>query len=324
VKTTLIIPTWNAEKHWPALHAGILKQSLHPNQVIVIDSSSTDRTAALARAAGFTLMSIDRRDFSHGGSRQAAAQRAAAADILIYLTQDATPHDPDSFRNLVGAFRDPAIAAAYGRQIPGLHSSAIEAHARLFNYPPVSRVRSLECRSTLGFKSIFFSNSFGAYRRDALMGVGGFPPDATFGEDTLTVARLHCAGWKTAYVADAVVEHSHALSLSAEFHRYFDIGVFHRREHWLIETFGGASGEGFRFVRSELNYLWKHAIFSIPYALIRTAAKFVAYRLGRCQTSTPPIEQTPDPSSYIVPSPEPEFGRDVVTEPNTDRRQRAG
>jgi len=281
MKTALIIPTWNAAEHWADLSASIRSQSHRPDQVIVIDSASSDGTATLARAAGFTVMEIDRAHFSHGGSRQSAALHAPEADVLIYLTQDAIPRDRNAFGHLIAAFRDPAIAAAYGRQLPARRASAIEAHARRFNYPPDSRVRSLESRGDLGFKSIFFSNAFGAYRRQALMDVGGFSPDAQFGEDTLAIARLHLAGWKTVYVADALIEHSHGYSIRAEFHRYFDIGVFHRRERWLIEQFGAPSGEGVRFVLSELRFLFRHDPLSIPSALIRTAAKYIAYQAGR-------------------------------------------
>jgi rhamnosyltransferase len=288
MRVVLIIPTYNAAQHWRSLHAGIRRQSLVPDQVIIIDSSSTDGTRAQARAAGFTVVEISRREFSHGGSRQAAALHAPDADILVYLTQDAIPHGTESFRTLVNAFRDPEVGAAYGRQLPRPNADAIETHARLFNYPPASQLRSWEGRATLGFKSIFFSNAFGAYRRQALMAVGGFSSRANFGEDTLAVAHLHRAGWKSVYVADALVEHSHAYSLRDEFRRYFDIGVFHRREHWLIEQFGAATSEGRRFVLSELRYLLRHAPRKIPSALLRTAAKFIAYRSGRSAPLTSP------------------------------------
>ena len=282
----VIIPTLNAGPDWETLLLAIRRQSLQPDDVIVIDSSSTDGTAERARAAGFTVIEISRGTFSHGGTRQAAALSAPRADILIYLTQDAVPHGTEAFRHLVAAFRDPAVGATYGRQLPRPHASAIEAHARLFNYRPVSQLRSWESRTALGFKSIFFSNAFGAFRRDALMSVGGFSPEVSFGEDTLAVAHLHRAGWKTAYVAEAVVEHSHAHSIRAEFRRYLEIGILHERERWLLEEFGAADGEARRFVISELRYLSTNAPHHIPSAMLRTLAKYVAYRTGRLKGSS--------------------------------------
>lgn len=284
----LIIPTFNAARYWPALSAGIQAQTLVPNQVIVIDSASSDGTRDLARRDGFTVVEISSKDFNHGGTRQLGAELAQDAEILIYLTQDAAPFGADSFANLVRTFEDSDLGAAYGRQLPREGAGPIEAHARHFSYPPASRVRSWESRRTHGFKSIFFSNAFGAYRRSALMSVGGFAPDIIFGEDTLVVARLHRAGWKTAYVADAMVRHSHAYSIAEEFRRYFDIGVLHARENWLIEQFGSASGEGRRFVTSELKHLLRHAPHHVPSALTRTLAKYLGYRIGRRESRIAP------------------------------------
>lgn len=285
---TLVIPTFNAAPYWPALSRGIRAQSLVPNQVIVIDSASSDGTQDLARRDGFTVVEISARDFNHGGTRQLGAELAVDAEILIYLTQDAVPFGADAFANLVRTFEDAEIGAAYGRQLPREAAGPIEAHARHFSYPPVSCVRSWESRQTHGFKSIFFSNAFGAYRRSALISVGGFSPDVIFGEDTLVVARLHRAGWKTAYVADAKVRHSHGYSVAEEFRRYFDIGVLHARESWLIEQFGSASGEGRRFVGSELKHLLKHAPHHVPSAFMRTFAKYLGYKIGRRESKIAP------------------------------------
>ena len=290
MRTALIIPTLNAGRYWTSLLLGIRRQSLVPDQIIVIDSASDDDTIPLAEAAGCTVIRIDRQAFRHGGTRQAAAQIAGEAEILIYLTQDAIPAGREAFRRLVLAFDDPTIGAAYGRQLPRPVASAIEEHARFFNYPPQSQVRSFESRAALGFKSIFFSNSFGAYRRDALFSIGGFAQDLNFGEDTLAVAHLHRTGWKTAYVAEALAEHSHSHSCLDEFRRYHTVGAFHRRESWLTEQFGRIKGEGLRFVRSELRYLSQRDPMKIPSALLRTIVKIAAYYIGRHWNCPPSLE----------------------------------
>lgn len=287
-RVAVIIPTFNAARYWPALSDGIRAQSLMPERVIVIDSSSSDGTAGLARRDGFDVMEIAASEFNHGATRQLGAEYAADANVLIYLTQDAVPHEADAFANLVRAFADTEIGAAYGRQLPRENASAIESHGRLFSYGETSTVRSWASRNVTGFKSIFFSNAFGAYRREALMSVGGFSPNVIFGEDTLVVARMHRAGWKTAYMADAMVRHSHSYSIAEEFRRYFDIGVLHARESWLIEQFGSASGEGRRFVVSELKYLAKHGPQHVPSALARTIAKYAGYKVGRRESRIAP------------------------------------
>jgi rhamnosyltransferase len=102
------------------------------------------------------------------------------------------------------------------------------------------------------------------------------------------VARMHRAGWKTAYVADAMVRHSHAYSIGEEFRRYFDIGVLHARESWLTEQFGSASGEGRRFVLSEMRHLLKHGPHHVPSAMARTLAKYTGYKIGRRESRIAP------------------------------------
>lgn len=277
---TLIIPTLDAAESWNEFRAAILACTA-PGNVIIVDSSSKDGTPDMARAAGFRVHSIDRSEFNHGGTRQRIADLCSDSEILVYLTQDAVLSGADSIQHLLDAFEDPAVAAAYGRQLPRVGAGFIEAHARRFNYPAQSEVRDLESRNRIGFKSIFISNSFAAYRRSSLIAVGGFPEEVIFGEDTIVAAKLLKADWKIAYVAEAQVYHSHSYSWTQEFKRYFDIGVLHSRESWLLGEFGGAGSEGRKFVLSEMKYLWCRNALLIPSALIRTVFKLLGYRLGR-------------------------------------------
>jgi rhamnosyltransferase len=280
INSLVIIPTFNAAADWSRLAPSLLA-SVPPQRVLIIDSSSTDETVDLAGAAGFQVHVIPQAAFNHGGTRQLAAELFQGAEILVFMTQDVVLAGVGEIDKLLGVFGDPNIAAAFGRQLPRPAATPIEAHARLFNYPDQASIRTWENREQFGFKAIFISNSFAAYRREALMAVGGFPKDVIFGEDTITAAKLLLSGWKIAYAAEAQVYHSHDYTWSQDFRRYFDIGVLHTREPWLLEEFGGTGGEGSRFVRSELHYLWRNGRAYIPSALIRTALKLLGYRLGR-------------------------------------------
>jgi rhamnosyltransferase len=278
----VVVPTLNAAKDWPNF-APTLLESIPADRVLIVDSSSIDGTADLARAASLRVRTIARAEFDHGGTRQLTVELLSDVDIIVFLTQDAVLEGPNSIRTLLEPFNDPTVAATFGRQLPREGATAIETHARLFNYPTQSSVRTLASRDHLGFRAIFISNSFAAYRRKALMAVGGFPRNVIFGEDTITAARLLLSDWKVAYVAEARVYHSHRYSWAQDFKRYFDIGALHARESWLQKEFGGTGSEGGRFVRSELNYLWPRYWWLIPSALIRTALKLAGYRLGRIE-----------------------------------------
>lgn len=282
MKVVLIVPTFNAAKTWADFSHAILT-NVAAETVLIIDSESKDGTSALAERAGFRVQSIPQASFNHGGTRQFGVELCTDAEIIVFLTQDALLVDSTAIEKLLNAFEDPQVGAAYGRQLPHFNAAPIEAHARLFNYPEKSSARVLADKEHLGFKSIFISNSFAAYRRSTLIEVGGFPRDVIFGEDTVTVARILLAGWKIAYVAEAKVYHSHSYTWRQEIRRYFDIGVLHAREAWIRHEFGSAGGEGLRFVRSELRFLWSRQWWLIPSALIRTGLKWIGYRLGRAE-----------------------------------------
>lgn len=281
MRFAICVPTLNAGPTLGALSASIKVQTVRPNEVIVVDSGSEDGTVALAQSEGFRTVSIPRSEFRHGGTRQLAAELAGDVEVVVYITQDAILADPETMSRLLRTFDDQRIGAAYGRQLPRKGATPIEAHARFFNYPAQSVVRSLDRFQKPGLRYIFFSNSFGAYRSKVLAEVGGFPQDANFGEDTIVAARILKAGWKIAYSAEAIVNHSHNYSFQQEFRRYIDVGTLHAANPWLLQDFGAASGEGFRYVVSEINYLLKTRPALIPSSMLRTGAKLLGYRYGR-------------------------------------------
>jgi rhamnosyltransferase len=286
-KVGLIVPTLNAGSLWESWLKAFEQQARKPDCLLVIDSSSSDDTAALARAQGFDVQVIPKSEFNHGGTRQLGVNILSAVDIIVLLTQDALLANPDAIEHLLAAFDDERVGAAYGRQLPHRNAGPIAAHARLFNYPAESQLRSLEDKTRFGIKTVFISDSFAAYRRNALMQAGGFPADTIMNEDTYVAGKMLVSGWKIAYCADAKVFHSHDYSFLDEFKRYFDIGVFHTNTSWLQQTFGGASGEGLRFVISEIRYLMKHAPWLIPSAALRTGLKWLGFKLGSLHMGLP-------------------------------------
>ena len=287
MKCVLCIPIRNAANHAARLLEALSDQSFSDCECLVIDSASTDGSPDLFRAAGCRVQTIPLAEFSHGATRQLAVELCPDAEIIVFMTQDAVLADRTALQKLVDVFENPLIGAAFGRQLPALDATAIAAHARLFNYPTVSYERDKSDVPCYGIKTAFLSNSFAAYRRTALLDVGGFPRNVILSEDTLVAARMLLSGWKLAYCAEAACYHSHNYSVWQEFKRYFDIGVLHGREKWYCQALGAAEGEGIRFVRSEIDYLWHNAPLLIPVALLRTVLKLGGYRLGRLEYFLP-------------------------------------
>jgi glycosyltransferase involved in cell wall biosynthesis len=86
---SVVIPARNAERTLPRVLASLSDQAPPPLEVIVVDDSSTDGTAAVARAQGARVVSVDGRRFA-GGARNAGWD-AAAGELVVFLDADATP-----------------------------------------------------------------------------------------------------------------------------------------------------------------------------------------------------------------------------------------
>jgi rhamnosyltransferase len=287
MKLALCVPTLNAGRTAQSFLHALASQSRHDFERLVVDSKSDDNTIEAFASAGFRVHTIPRKEFNHGGTRQLALDLCPDAEVIIFLTQDAVLVNPDAIQRLVDCFADPTVGATYGRQLPARDASPISKHARLFNYPSDSRVASASDIISLGMKAAFLSNSFAAYRREALQSVGGFPSDVIFGEDTCVAAKMLQNNWKITYCSDAKVWHSHNYSLLEEFRRYFDIGVFHSRESWFLKYLGRAEGEGKKFVVSEIKYLSKTSPCYILIAMSRTLLKYAGYRIGLLEKYVP-------------------------------------
>ena len=284
---SLIIPTRNGGQWLEELLAMLERQTCVPDEILIVDSGSTDATCDIVRQHSrafpfLRLLEIGPQDFDHGGTRTLAVKQTSG-DILICMTQDAVPADKKAVERLVRPFyENKQIAATYGRQLPAADATFFGEHLRLFNYPEKSQLRSFQDRHVFGFRTVFISNSFAAWRRGLLAAQGYFPEKLLFGEDTVTLAKLLITGYCAAYVSEAAVRHSHNYSVLQDFRRYFDIGVLHEEQQECFARFGGPAGAGRKYVRSELALLTKRKQFVLlPEAFLRNLCKFIAYKLGR-------------------------------------------
>ena len=311
-RVSLIVPTLNAGKPWAdfilALQSQMLSlegQRIHNDsflvEVTVVDSSSNDDTVVLAKDAGFEVLVIDKRSFDHGGTRQFAFEhilkksKQGLIDLtyqwVVFMTQDAILSGPSSLAQLLSGFKNEQVGACHGRQLPHPSASLLSAHARNFNYPSVSIYKSMDDKETLGIKTAFCSNSFAAYRVDVLAQIGGFPKRVILGEDMWVAAKMLQQGYSVAYVSEACVYHSHNYTYLEDFRRYFDTGVFHAEESWILKTFGVPTGEGKRYVLSELGLLknqpWMQRVQLLFEISIRTSLKLLGYHLGKQHAHIP-------------------------------------
>lgn len=274
-----IIPTYNGKADLIRLLDSLDNQTASFDTFIV-DSSSKDGTQELAQERVANVTVIPSAEFNHGGTRQRMVDQNSGYDAYVFLTQDACLADRDAISRIIEPFSDPEIGAVCGRQLPHLNATPLAQHARFFNYPASVQVKSMVDVPRLGIKTAFMSNSFAAYRTEALQAVGGFPVHVIFAEDMYVAAKMLMTGWKVAYAGNAKCLHSHNYTITEEFERYFDMGVFHAREPWIKQNFGGAGGEGLRYLKSEMRFLGVQRLHMWPSAIVRNAVKLLGYKLG--------------------------------------------
>ncbi len=275
---SVIIPTFNGGARIGKLLGALRKQTV-PLEIIVIDSTSTDNTVEIVRSSGVRLLTVRKKDFNHGGTRNVAA-KAAGGDVLVFLTQDALPGDERAVEKLVHPLESPHVAACYGRHVPQDDAKPTEKFARYHNYPEWPLVKGPENVAEQGLKTFFFSNVFSAVKRREFLEVGCFPEDLIMFEDMILSAKLIGEGYHIVYSPEAKVLHSHNYSLRRQFRRYMEAGISFGNYPWLREA-ARADKEGFTFLKEELKFLAREGeIHWVGYAVLDAAFKYAGYNLG--------------------------------------------
>lgn len=273
-----------AVRHLPHCLPPILASRLKP-KVLVVNSSSNDGTVEMAKRLGAETLVIARSAFNHGTTRE-QARKALGTDIVAMMTPDAYAVDASMLEKLVAPIMRGETAAAYARQIPHDGASIFEAFARAFNYPADGHVRSLDDLAMYGSYLFFFSDSCSAYSNVYLDNVGGFPR-VLLGEDTAVCAKLLRSGHSVAYVADAVVKHSHRYTLFQEFQRHFDTGLARKGLAELIAVGGGDEARGKQYAAALLRTIAREKPALLLYAAAQILAKWLGYKAGRVSNSLP-------------------------------------
>ncbi|MER5518667.1 glycosyltransferase [Streptomyces sp. NPDC002763] len=194
---SVIVPAYN-EKECIANTLESLAQSTHPIEVIVVDDGSTDGTSEIARAAADKLGMANVRVIRQENAGKPAALnngvRSASYDIVVMMDGD-TVFEPETVRHLVQPFADPEVGAVAGNAKVGNRNTIIGAWQHIEYVMGFNLDRRmydlLRCMPTI-------PGAIGAFRREAVLEVGGMSED-TLAEDTDITIAMHRAGWRVVY-----------------------------------------------------------------------------------------------------------------------------
>lgn len=277
----IIIPTYRPDESVVYLIKKLLKQTYPIHKIHIIDTETGIFPKKLKNLSDkIRISKIKPEQFDHGGTRHEGAMQSHA-DIIVYMTQDAMPVNEYLVEELVKAFDNEKIAAAYARQLPNSKCNVIERYTRAFNYPEQSRIKSLKDLETLGIKTYFCSDVCAAYRKSVYESLGGFEEKTIFNEDMIMAAKIIQSGGLVKYVAEAKVIHSHNYNCKQQFQRNFDLAVSQVEHPEVFQNIKSES-EGMRLVKNTMIYLIKiKKPWLIIKLILQSGFKYMGYCLGK-------------------------------------------
>ena len=216
---TLIVTVRNEEASVDALLDSLFGGTRPPDEVVVADGGSTDRTVERLRtraaADGRVTALVTPGNRSVG--RNAAIR--AARNELIACTDAGAEVEPTWLERITAPFGDPAVDVVAGFYRP-VGDSRFERAAGVVSAPALSEVEP--GRFLPSTRSV-------AFRREAWRRAGGFDEALDHNEDTPFALRMKAAGCRFAFAPDAIVR----------WHPRGDVRSFYRQHR----RFGFGDGE---------------------------------------------------------------------------------
>jgi len=240
MQISIVIPTYNVEKHIEKVLTSILNQEREITinhstinfqlEIITIDSSSTDSTLKILKQFNsqypkiVKIIKIPKKEFHHSKTRNLGA-KLSRGQIIIFLNADAVPVGKSWLINLVKKIISSEVAATFSRQIPPKNIPLPEYVFLLHTYSPVSAtIHRGNWQTFFSERHILFSTVSCAVKREVFELVGGFDEELDICEDQEFAFRLINNGFKIAYCAESRVIHGHNLEIPDLIRRYLKFG----------------------------------------------------------------------------------------------------
>lgn len=180
---SVVIPAYNEEEYLPKTLASIRSLERKPDEVIVVNASSIDKTGEVAKQYGARVLTEEKRTI--GYSRQMGL-KAAKGDVVVFTDADAVvPRDwltkieamltRPGVVGVFGGFRVPDGPWWYRLYINTLQPLLNVIYWKLFRIPMAS------------------GQNMAFYKKVALS-VGGFPEEYKIAEDIEIARRMMTAG----------------------------------------------------------------------------------------------------------------------------------
>lgn len=273
----VIIRTKNEEEFIGEALEAVCTQSKRPDEIIIVDSGSTDSTLKIAGRYKTEIISIDPARFTYGGALNAGCAQAGS-DVCVSLSADAKPADENWLATLTEPLGESRTAGVYGRQIPRPLTNPLERRDILTCYGRHRKVQSTDH---------FFSNVNSAIKREVWRSTR-FSETLPAAEDWHWARRVQEKGYVVVYEPDAAVYHSDDDRLMGVFRRTkrvsFGGAVLNPGMHvslpQMLSEAAGETAKDFRFI-AESGMDIKAMLYSPLYRLVRSLGRYEGVRHGK-------------------------------------------
>jgi peptidoglycan-N-acetylglucosamine deacetylase len=189
----VIIPAYNEETVICNSIRALLASRAKKFQIMVVDDGSSDRTAEVVRSTFAHTARVSVLTKPNEGKWAALNYALARTDADIIVTLDAdTLFDQAALPLLLRHFGDASVGAVAGSAVVGNRVNLITRFQAL-EYVTNQNLDRRALEIVNGIPVI--PGAIGAWRREALLAIGGFHSD-TLAEDADATVRLERAGWK--------------------------------------------------------------------------------------------------------------------------------
>lgn len=199
IKCSIIIRSYNEEKHIGKLMDGIQQQNIFEDlEIILVDSGSTDRTVQIAKSKGAGIVQISPQEFSFGRALNLGC-RQAKGEFLLFASAHVYPVYNNWVQKMIQPFSNEKVALVYGRQT-GNHLTKYSEH-QLFKkwFPETSNYN----------QSTPFCNNANAAIRKCLWEEQPYDELLTGLEDLDWATKIQKKGYQVVYEAHATIVHVH-------------------------------------------------------------------------------------------------------------------
>lgn len=211
---SLVATVKNEERAIDSFLASLFAQTELPDEIVLVDGGSTDRTADAITAAAMTAPIAVRLLEAPGSSIAAGRNRAIehAAGPIVAVTDAGTEIDPDWLANLVRPLReDPSLAVSAGFFLPGGSTFFERCLSAVITpqLPEIDPDSFLPSSRSVAFRKLWWGR------------VGGYPEWLQHCEDVVFDLELRRVGASFAFTPDATVRWTARSSLPTFARQYF-------------------------------------------------------------------------------------------------------